>query len=126
MIRALRRMGQNELANQLRRRMLRSLYPETLTIDRIPLRLDLELGRAQSRMNSAHLESLSRLYLDLSAKQRRYPLFLIVDDLPVQLPKTLGQALGQISLTRALAVPGIEDRFVLEALRNAIDLLRAS
>lgn len=112
LIRALRRMGQNGLADELRKKTLRSLYPETLTIDRIPVRLD--------------LESLSRLYLDLSPRQRRYPLFLIVDDLPVQLPKTLGEALRQIILTQTLTIPGIEDRFVLEALRNAIDLLRAS
>lgn len=108
-IRALRRMGQNQLANRLRKKMLRSLYPETLPI---PRHLD--------------LESLSRLYLDLSPRQRRYPLFLIVDDLPVQLPKSLGQALRQISLTQTLVIPGIEDHLVLEALQNAIALLGSS
>ena len=90
--------------------MLQELYPEKLPVDLIPVRLD--------------LETLTQLYSNLSTRQRNYPLVVLMDDLPIQLPRSLGSALEQIALTGCLAIPGLDNGRVLEALQTSINLFK--
>jgi hypothetical protein len=112
-IRALRRAGRTfnneqarleliKLASLIRTKMLSQIYPEKLQPELIPTRLD--------------RDSLSRLATELSETQRNYPLIIIVDDLPIQLDKTLGQALTEIILSGCTTD--------LPAIQTSLELLR--
>ena len=106
-IRALRRAQLGNLADEIKRRMLRRLYPQSLSTS------------VQLTVNS-----LGRLYPQLSSEQRRYPLVVMIDDLPVQLPKSLGDALAEITVTGCLTLPGVDHSFLLKALRTSLALLK--
>lgn len=91
-----------QLANSIRTKMLSQIYPEKVKSELIPKRLD--------------RDSLSRFTMELSETQRNYPLVIIVDDLPIQLNKNLGQALGEIIISGCTTD--------LPAIRTSLDLLR--
>lgn len=104
-IRSLRRSGQNELANQIRSKMLHEIYPEKLEAKKVPTNLN--------------MNTFGQLYLDLSENQRNYPMIILVDDLPIQLPTTIGSALKRLSLN------GCTNIADLKALQTGIQLLQA-
>jgi len=108
-IRALRRieesfpgLGYDNMAEIIRTQLLESIYPEKLPANKIPTQLN--------------VNALSALYLELSEKQKEYPLVVIIDDLPIQLDKTLGRALTEISLTQCTTAN-------LRAIRTSLDLI---
>lgn len=101
-IRALRRMNNIEMAEKVRIKLLRGIYPEKISSRKIPLQLN--------------VNTLSRLYLELSDEQKKYPLVIIIDDLPIQLNTTLGDTLVEISLTQCTTSN-------LRVLQTSLDLL---
>jgi hypothetical protein len=102
-IRALRRAGQLDLANKIRNKMIHRIYPEKIKAEKVP--------------TDFNINTLAQLYLDLSDSQRDYPLVMLVDDLPIQLPISLGQILVQISIT------GCTNLTNMKALETSIRLL---
>lgn len=85
-IRALRRMNYTDMAETLRNQLLYDIYPQKICPDKMPKELT--------------VNSLAGLYLQLSEEQQNYPLVMIIDDLPIQLDKTLGNTLMEISITK--------------------------
>lgn len=105
-IRALRRSGYDDLANKIRSKMLHRLYPEKLESQKIP--------------QNWSSESFADLYLDLSEAQRKYPMIILVDDLPIKLPITIGEMLQSLSLG------GYINEDNIKALQTSIQLLKIS
>ena len=103
-IRALRRAGQQDLAMKVRSKMLHAIYPEKLEHEKVPHNLNMEAFR--------------QLYLDLSETQRNYPIVILVDDLPIQLPTTIGEMLQKLTVIECA------DDNNLKALQTSIQLLQ--
>lgn len=82
LIRALRRGSLGGLADTLRERLLKSIYPQK--IRKLPSRLT--------------RETLSSLYLKLTPEQRDYSMVIIIDDYPIHLEKTIGDFLKDLAL----------------------------
>ena len=83
-IRALKRIGNKELADVVKYNMLNRIYPEKINKQCIPTNLN--------------ANTLSDLYLKLSDAQKEYKLMIIEDDLPIQQNKTIGEAISDIAL----------------------------
>lgn len=101
-IRALRRMGRDDIANKVRNNMLSKIYPEKLGSDYIP---------------TTNAETLNSI---LSDEQKNYPLIILVDDLPIQLSTTIGDIL------KILSLGGPADEKNQRALQTSIQLLQVS
>lgn len=100
-IRALRRIN-NIFADKLFSELSKELYPQKLSWRKIPRVLT--------------VDTLSQLYLNLSEEQKKYPLFVFSDDLPIQLNTTLGDTLKDISLTSCTSIQ-------LSILQTSLNLL---
>jgi len=98
-IRALRRSGLSEMAEKLRTDLLRKIYPKKASVP-----------------SEFTVDTAGELYLSLSKEQRKYPLVIIIDDLPIQLNKTLGQTLADLTLTQCTDAE-------LRALQTSLELL---
>jgi hypothetical protein len=81
-IRALRRAGRNDLADEIKLKMLSNIYSEKLENKDIP--------------KTWTKESVRELYRKLSETQRNYPLVILVDDLPIRRTTTIGDILLQL------------------------------
>ena len=108
-IRALRRIeqlspnrGYSNMAEKIRTRLLENIYREKLPIEKVPSQLS--------------VNTLSTLYLELSDEQKEYPLIIIINDLPIQLDKTLGKTLTEVSLTQCTTAD-------LRAIQTSLDLI---
>lgn len=106
-IRALRRNEQEELAEQVRSSMLEDIYPEKLSSEEIP------------KESQYSIQTLAAVNAKLNSHQRDYPVVILVDDLPIQLQLTLGQALDQVSLTGCATVN-------MDIIRTSLQLLTQS
>lgn len=85
-IRAYRRNNMNSEAEQLKSRLLYRIYPNHFTSEII-----------RKVIQNPSLNIYADLYLLLSDDQRDYPLLRVIDDLVIQLPKTIGQALSEVA-----------------------------
>ena len=91
-IRAFRRMeeaypglGYGDTTELIRTRLMEGIYKHKISKNMIP--------------ETLNVNTLSELYINLSDEQRDYPLVIIIDDLPIQLDKTLGKTLAEITVT---------------------------
>lgn len=77
-IRAFRQIGDDSMADQIKARMLSKIYPQKVAV--MPA-------------------TLPEIYNVLTPEQRDYPMILLVDDLPIELKKTIGEFLEEAILT---------------------------